>query len=1058
MEKHINLLLITLMLLFLFGFDGTDRQSALTASEQVVAESTQVEWQNPRIFEINKLPARASFFAYESTHSALAKDPGNSSFIKSLNGPWQFNWVKKPSQRPVNFFKTDFNASTFVTIQVPGNWERQGFGTPHYKNIDYAFPANQPIIPTDYNPVGSYLKEFSIPENWQGRKVFIELGAVNSAFYIWVNGKKVGYSQGSKLPAEFDITNFVSAGENKVALEVYRWSDGSYLEDQDGWSLSGLERDIFVYSTPQLHVKDFTVVADLDENYQHGLFNLEIDLALDDTLTQGATLTVSLLEGNNVIFSDQQKVKDSGGASFAKSIKNIQHWSAESPYLYTLLIELKDRKKNTLQAISQDVGFRNLKMSNGQFLVNGKAVTIRGVNRVEHHPTGGRTLTKASMEKDIELMKQLNINAVRTAHFPNDPYWYQLANKYGLYILDEANIESHHYMDKGNNAKNQAAHQLGYQAEWQGAHLARISRMVARDKNQPSIILWSLGNEAGLGPAFEKASQWIKTNDPTRPVTYGGWPGSKEHTVVDYVDIYTPMYDDIWQMKDYVSNHPKQPMIQAEYVHAMGNSLGNLDEYWQLIYAEPQLQGGFIWDWVDQLFLENNENGDNYWAYGGDYGDGDNDGSFVANGIVQADRTLNPHAYQVRKVYQPVHFSLPDQASNKIEIINRYNFVDFSHLNFSYEILENGIIIDTGLLATPSIAPGTSGTMLLPINNLHKKLNKEYIVNISAMQNNPVNAMLPKGIKIAWQQFVLTNPKQVQLTKQKNSTIKTQNKADLLLSSDSFSLSFSKINGELTSLRYGNTDIIDQGLTPNFWRVPTDNDKGWGTQKKLALWNQASLQQKLKSFDSQILTNGEVKVTTVVTLAENLADYTTTYLINEQGKISVQGAIKLTKENLPLMPRFGMHMQLASSFNDLTWYGRGPHENYIDRNSGAAIGIYQDIVSKQLHDYSRPQETGNHTDVRWLTLTNAQGAGIKVASDKLINFTAVPIAKLDLYDFSKLPKHSADVVLKDVTTLRIDWKQMGLGSDDSWGAKPHKQYLIPADNYSYHFSIEPVIK
>jgi len=1065
MKKNIQLLFIALIPLYISGCDTNDSQTKVTALETTstdLSRDTSVDWENPEVIEINRLAARATFTAYETIALAKAEDKTASEFVLSLNGLWQFNWVKSPNDRPLTFWKKGFDASSWGSIKVPGNWERQGHGTQIYANVDYAFPANQPYIPHDNNPVGSYLKTFDVPSTWEGRKVFIELGAVNSAFYIWVNGKKVGYSQDSKLPAEFDITEFVTVGENSVALEVYRWSDGSYLEDQDGWSLSGIERDVIVYSTPKLHIKDFTLVADLDATYTDGIFELAIDLGIDEKLTSGAHLTATLNDGKKAIFTESKKLSSTEkSVKFTSKVNDVAKWSAESPKLYNLIIELHNQEGELLQVISQDVGFRNLKMQGGQFIVNGKPITIRGVNRVEHHMTGGRTITKADMVKDIELMKELNINAVRTAHFPNDPYWYQLTNEYGLYVLDEANIESHYYMRKGKKAKNKPAHQLGFKPEYEAAHLARITRMVERDKNQPSIILWSMGNEAGLGPSFEKGSQWLKANDPTRPVTYGGHEGNPGHTVIDYVDIYTPMYDDIWQMEDFLVKYPNIPMIQAEYAHAMGNSLGNLDEYWQLIYSEERLQGGFVWDWVDQTFLEVNEQGDEYWAFGGDYNESivEKNGSFLANGVIQPDRTLNPHAYQLQKIYQPMQFTLMDEITGTVELLNRYDYISLDHLRFSYHIFEDGKQLSQGKLAIPTVAAGDKTIIALPFNKIVKKPGAEYTVTINAVQNIAGNPMLPEGKRIAWEQFVLSNAKKAPTVIVNGKVAVEQNDSNIILKTNDTVITFDKTSGELSNYQHQGTSLVDSGLSPNFWRIPTDNDKGWefkGSPKLLKVWNKASLQQQLKSIDVKSLDNGQVVVTTVTRLADNIADFTTRYTVNAKGAIEVNAAISLTKQNLPVMPRFGMHMQLPGSFKQVNWYGRGPEENYIDRKSGYAIGLYSSAVADTFHDYARPQETGNHTDVRWLSVINDKGQGLKVTAKDTIEFSALPLEKTDLFDLNSIPDHSAEVTKKDATTLRIDWKQMGVAGDDSWYSKPHKQYLIPASNYSYQFTIEPL--
>jgi len=1091
-----NLLLVSGVVAGLFGCGHEQVQEE---AAEVSVKTSKVDWENPEIFEINKLPARASFFAYENTNLAKQGDKSASNNFLSLNGTWKFNWVDKPDSRPFDFYKTDFDVSQWHDITVPGNVERQGFGTPHYMNIDYVFPADQPNIPHSYNPVSSYVRHIELPEHWQGQQVTIHFGAVNAAMYLWVNGTKIGYSQGSKLPAEFNITDHLIAGENKIAVEVYRWSDGSYLEDQDGWSLSGIERDVYLYATPQDHIKDYSISSALVNNFKDGQLDINVDLAIGQlALKQGQqmTLAVKLFDNKKEIYSDKKSFEPkqhlnqdenakSKTIAFSSSIKSVAAWSAETPKLYQLELTLLNNADEVQQVVRQKVGFRTLTIKNGLFLVNGKAVTIRGVNRVEHHAIGGRTLTKASMEKDIKLMKQLNINAVRTAHFPNEPYWYDLADQYGIYVMNEANIESHKYMQIGNQPdqrqqiddkavstkakkktfnreESQHKHHLAYKPEWQAAHLARVARMVERDKNHPSIILWSLGNEAGLGDAFDKSAQWIKENDESRPVTYGGWGTRTGHFILDYSEIYTPMYDSIEELADYANSNQERPLIMAEYAHAMGNSVGNLDKYWQVIYQHEQLQGGFIWDWVDQTFLETNENGDKFWGYGGDYNDGDNNKNFLANGLIQPDRTLNPHAHEVRKIYQPVEFSYFDQISFKVTLNNRYDFVDLSHLDFSWQLEENGRVMAKGKLKTPNIEAGQQGLIELPLQNFKQKPGSEYFVTITATENTGSNMLLPKGHVIAWHQFLLLNnngkvqTKKVDKNKVSAEISFTETAKILNISSKNVAIRFDKSSGLLSQYQVNHVELIDQGLSGNFWRAVTDNDKGWGVHYKLNVWQDASTKQVLESIAAEQVNKSRVAITTVHNLAEGVAQLTTQYVVLASGQIEIATKLTPLKENLPLLPRVGMHMQVTKAFQQLEWFGRGPLSSYSDRKTSMAVGIYQSQVAEQLHDYARPQESGNKSDVRWLTLKDTQGNGLKISSAVPLNVTAVPLNKFDLYNLEEAPRHSAAVPLSDSTTLRIDMLQMGVGGDNSWGAMPHDEFLIPAKEYQFNFTLTPL--
>lgn len=1072
------------MMMLLLGLGlltGCVYEQALVNDGNNKSKTNSVDWENPEIFAINKLPARANFFAYESIDLAIKGELANSTRFLSLNGQWQFNWVDKPAERPVDFFRTNFDTSQWKSITVPGNVERQGYGIPHYMNIEYVFPVNQPHIPHDYNPVSSYVKHIELPENWKGQQIFIHLGAVNSAMYIWVNGKKVGYSQGSKLPAEFDITNFVKKGANKIALEVYRWSDGSYLEDQDGWSLSGLERDVYLFSTPKIRIEDFTVTSSLGDSYQQGIFGAEVDIKRHANVQSVASVKAELFDGEKVLLEQTQAVtEENSAASFKQPIANVKQWSAEQPNLYQLHLQLLNKQGEVIQAIATQVGFRRIEMKDGLFLVNGQAIKLRGVNRVEHHPEGGRTLTRELMLKDIQLMKQNNINAVRTAHFPNDSYFYELADQYGLYVLNEANIESHKYMQIGNQpeqrqqiddvnveiktkdfdrAANQRKHHLGFKTEWEAAHIDRIQRMVERDKNHPSVILWSLGNEAGLGRAFEKSAQWIKKNDASRPVTYGGWGTQDGHTVVDFSEIYTPMYDSIWELTDYVQSNPDRPLIMAEYAHAMGNSVGNLNKYWDVIYSYKQLQGGFIWDWVDQTFAEVNKDGKPYWAYGGDFGEKKSNTNFLANGLIQPDRTPNPHLFEVKKIYQPVCFTDFDVKSGQFKVINRYAFNDLSHLNFNWKVTKNGKELVKGQLAELTVLAGQSQQVKVDLSQLAISTSAEYDLTIEAHAKDGFHPLLKQNHKVAWQQFSITSPQFDAINISNESELSVKQDVDSIeISGKEFSLVFDKISGVISSYKVNGTEIFKQGFSGDFWRLPTDNDKGWGLQSVAKVWRLATQEQTLTNISLEKISDSQVKVITDFSLANGVADLSLSYSVSANGQITIDSVFTPLNEKLPVMPRVGLHAEFKGEFNQINWFGRGPHENYADRKESAAVGIYQSSVDKQVHDYARPQESGTKSDIRWVSITNQSGIGLYFTSDKLFTFSAVPLAKLDLYKSQEQSKHSSDVEFKDITTLKLDYLHMGVGGDNSWGAKPHKEFMIPAKAYHYSFTLKPVVK
>lgn len=1026
-----------------------------------VPEAAKNNWENPTVFEINKEPARASFFAYENTELAELGEPNRSANFKSLNGEWRFHWVPTPAERPLDFWKPSFDSRSWGSITVPGNWELNGYGVAHYINIPYAFPAQQPNIPHDYNPVGSYLKTFTLPENWENQRVFIHFGAVSSAMYVWVNGQKVGYSQGSRLPAEFDISRYLKTGENRIALEVYRWSDGSYLEDQDQWSLSGIERDVYLYRAPKTHIRDFTVTSNLDQSYQNGIFGLSLDITSRTAAAVPARVEVSVKDGDRTVFETSRDVKvfDGDTIDFAGEIPAVQPWSAETPKLYTL--NLSAELDGNVQVIQQAIGFRNIRMEDGLFMVNGKAVTIRGVNRHEHDPYTGNVLTLESMIKDIELMKQLNINAVRTAHYPNDPRWYELTDKYGLYVMDEANIESHEYMELGNTKVDgkfqQQTHHLGYQPEWEAAHISRVSRMVERDKNHPSIVFWSLGNEAGLGPAFEKAAQWIRDNDPTRPVTYGGWGTKDGHSDLDYVDIYTPMYDFIWELEDWASETRSQPLIQAEYAHAMGNSLGNFQEYWDVIYANPQLQGGFVWDWVDQTLATTNEEGIEIFAYGDYFGESPRQDSdnFLANGIVQADRSLNPHAHELKKVYQPLSFSAIDLSKGRFQVWNHHDFINANQYNLSWVLHENGLQVATGKIAPVTAKPHSKKLFSVDVPRL--KANAEYHLTIEARARKGLVPLIDDSWVIAWDQFQLQEgvaSKQAMIDS--NSIELVESEQHITISNTNFTVRFDKATGVIGQYQVAGADYVEQGLMANLGRVATDNDFNSAEKEGFRAWSLASKQQQLTKLSTAPKTDGSIVVKTEHILADDMASVATSYRLFGNGEIVVGTTIKTLKEDLPAIPRIGMKMILVRDYKHMQWFGRGPHENYSDRNSSAAIALYESHVDEQYHDYSRPQETGNKTDVRWMSLANAKGQGLLVVGEQLLSMTALSVLDEDMENDRTTHIHGQEVLPRDLVNLNIDLRQMGVGGDNSWGATALPQYLIEPSEYRYSFRLVPV--
>lgn len=1038
---------------------------AAPASDRAPATTVKVEqrpeWENPLVNGINRLPMRTSFFAYENPGLAEAGDPAKSTRFLSLNGQWSFHWSRAPKLRPTGFEQPGFDVSKWSKVAVPGNWELQGFDIPHYVNIEYVFPANQPYLPEDYNPVGSYRRDMALPAGWSGQQVILHFGAVQSAYYVWVNGKLAGYSEDSRLPAEFDVTKLLQPGRNTIAVEVYRFADGSYLEDQDMWSMSGIFRDVYMYARPQAHVADLRFNAGLADDFATGTLGIEVAIS-QAAAKAGMSVEARLMDGARTVWSAQQPARGAA-ARFNASLPGIKPWSAETPNLYPLEVTLRDRKGQLVEVIRRQAGFRTAAMIDGLFTINGKPVKIRGVNRHEHDPQTGHAITREGMEQDVRLMKQLNINAVRTAHYPNDPYFYELADKYGLYLMDEANIESHEYMQMGDQAKppkTRADYQLGFKPEWELAHLERVERMVQRDRNHPSIVMWSLGNEAGIGPTFEKAAQRLRALDATRPVTYGGYGTVDGHAVLPYSDIYTPMYDSVAEMLDYAKSSHPQPMIQAEYAHAMGNSLGNFKEYWDAIYANPRLQGGFIWDWVDQTLYKTDEKGRRFFAYGGDFGpsprpDSDN---FLANGIVQSDRTLNPHAWEMKKVYQPMAFTLDTDGS--VVVTNRHAFIDLSGFDFRWRLEADGIAVASGALPSMTVAPGATGTIALPAEALAKDGKSERYLTIEATAKAGTIPLVDQGALIAWEQFELDRPVQAVATVVKGKAkISSKPNSLTVTTANGAKLAFDPATGQLTGWIVGGHNLLLTGLTPNLWRAPTDNDAGgnW-LLRTSSIWKRATAERMLESF-THSAKDGFVTVSSRYVMGDGTATFKIDHVIAADGAVEVHGSFLPGKSGLPIIPRIGMNLQLPGSFNRLEWFGRGPNENYWDRKYGAAVGRYRSTVAEQYHDYSRPQETGNKTDVRWFALRDADGNGMAFVADGLLGFSALPMLQSDLdHDRSaKAPnRHGGLVDFRDLVSVNVDYRQMGVGGINSWGALPLPQYRIPALEYSWRFRMAPL--
>jgi beta-galactosidase len=1016
------------------------------------------DWEDPSVFGRNREAPHCTYITYADEESALENHPKESPFYKSLNGVWKFNWVRKPSERPEGFFKEEYEVDHWADINVPGNWELQGFGVPIYTDTDYPFPADPPHIPHDYNPVGSYRSSFTIPDAWTDRQVFLHFGGVKSAMYVWVNGKEVGYSQGSKTPAEFNITHYVRKGKNALAVEVYRWSDGAYLEDQDYWKVSGIERGVYLFATPQVHIRDFFVKAGLDKMYSDGI--LSVDVCIRSHLSKGVTssqIKMVLLDGDRkpmfqpLVKGLKLEAKEEKVLHFERTVKTPAQWTAETPHLYSLVLSLLDESGTATEVVSCKVGFRNVEIKDGLLQVNGVPITIKGVNRHEHEPETGRVVSEEYMMKDIQLMKQFNINAVRTSHYPNVPRWYELCDLYGLYVIDEVNIESH-------GMGYDPDRTLGNDPAWKEAHLDRTIRMVERDKNHPTIIIWSLGNEAGDGVNFEETYAWIKKRDPSRPVQYEQ-ADTKPHT-----DIICPMYRTIRHLKEYLRRGLDRPIILCEYAHAMGNSVGNLQDYWDFFDLHQPLQGGFIWDWVDQGILQKTEDGEEFWAYGGDFGPPGSlsDKNFCINGLVFPDRKIHPHIWEVKKVYQYIKVKPIDLKQGKIEIFNRYDFKSLDGVALQWAVMGDDQRIADGVIDLSDIPPHSSRVLTIPLPRIRPGAGMEYFLNLS-FQTESDTPLIAKGYEIAWEQFQMpiSSPKIVADVSTFAPLEFKETESEALIEGKDFMIVFDKKVGEMASWTYRGKEFLKKGPVPHFWRAPTDNDFGGDMPARLGIWRDAGKNRIVESFHITRVNPNLIQIKVTFTIPAGESKWFTVYDIHGSGDVVLSNTFMPGHDRLPEIPRVGMTMILNGDFENISWFGRGPHENYWDRKTGAPVGVYEGKVIDQYHPYIRPQENGNKTDVRWISLTNTEGMGFLAAGEP---YLSVSVHHFLNEDFDpgpqKAQRHTYHIKRRDLVTLNLDHKQMGVGGDTSWGerARPHPEYtLFPNRTYSYSLRLRPFL-
>ncbi len=1031
---------------------------ALLLSASLYAQ-TFTEWQDPAVNEVNRLEMRSSFFAYESEDAAL-KGKKESERYLSLDGTWDFLWVENSDQRPTDFYRLDYNAAGWGRMPVPGMWEKNGYGDPLYVNVGYAwreqFKNNPPYVPVENNHVGTYRRWIEVPQSWNGEQIIAHFGAVTSNMYLWINGKFVGYSEDSKLAAEFDVTKFIKPGRNLVAMQVFRWCDGTYLEDQDFFRFAGISRSCYLYSRERRHIDDVRLTASLSENYSRGKLDVELKLP---SQAKGCTVSAILTDASGRELASKEIKCSSSNESITLDAGAVQAWSAEIPTLYNLAISLKDKSGLTIETIPFKTAFREVKIENAQLLVNGKPILIKGANRHEMDPDYGYVVSEESMIRDIKIMKENNFNAVRTCHYPNNPRWYELCDEYGLYVVAEANIESHgmgvHYNpDLPGLAKNES---------YTKAHLERNERNVKAYINHPSIIIWSLGNEANDGKNFAECYKWVKGHDSTRPVQY---EGTIHFDGAPNTDIICPMYWDYWTCESFCERNPDRPLIQCEYAHAMGNSMGGFKEYWDLIRKYPNYQGGFIWDFVDQSQRKTGKDGVMVYGYGGDWNPYDaSDINFCDNGLISPDRVPNPHMHEVAYQQQNIWSSLGEDRKS-VEIFNEFFFRTLDNYYMVWELLCDGTAVESGIIYDLKLAPQSRKSVMIPYSELPAK--GEIVLNLS-YRTKKAESLVKPGHLAAYQQFTLRGREELSATLEVQKSmvdrhnsageivVKDNDRNYLIVKSPEMQLDFSRRSGLITRYKVKGREMIQEGssITPNFWRAPTDNDFGAGLNRKMRVWENPGLQLTSldwKSEDGVVCVKAEYKLEKI-----NEGRLFLEYQLNAEGEMIINQYLKLSDKSTPNMMRFGLRMLMPARYEHIDYYGRGPWENYPDRRSGALLGRYEQTVDEQFYPYIRPQETGLKSDVRRWSQKDISGRGFEITGAVPFYASALNYSQEALDEgWEKKQGHSPEVQKTDGVWLCIDGAHFGLGCIDSWSQLPREEYRLGVTDYSMKIKIRPL--
>ncbi|MFZ2653974.1 MAG: glycoside hydrolase family 2 TIM barrel-domain containing protein [Victivallales bacterium] len=1031
------------------------------------------DWENHLLTNRNRLDPRAFYLPYQSPEKAILGKPEIADGCISLNGQWDFHCSPTPVEAPDNFQNEKFDSAAWDKIPVPSCWQMLGYGHPHYTNVNYPFPVDPPRIPTE-NPTGCYRREFVIEDTLKDREIFLRFEGVDSAFHVWVNGKEVGFSKGSRLPAEFDITKNIRPGKNILAVKVYQWSDGSYMEDQDMWWLSGIFRAVYILARPKVHVYDFQTITNLDDKYRDAVLNFKATVKNSgDTAIKNSSLEIVLLDpvGNKVMkktisSSLELKAGETKVLEASAKVAEPEKWTAENPALYKLLITLKDSKENVLETIPVNTGFRIIEMKNGNFLVNGVRIIFRGVNRHDHHPDFGRAVPYEAMLKDVLLMKQHNINAVRTSHYPNDPRFLDLCDQYGLYVIDECDQECHGFCHINN------WDQLSKDPEWKECHADRMKRMVMRDRNRPCVIFWSLGNETQFGENHRAMAAAARELDPTRLLHY------EQDLHAEVCDVYSRMYSGVdWITAFGEGKEPlkgcnnddipvseyagKKPLVLCEYAHAMGNGPGGLKEYWEAMFKYKALQGGFIWEWIDHGIRKKTADGREFFAYGGDFGDEPNDSNFVTDGLIFPDRTPSPGLIEYKKVIEPVTVEAEDIKAGKLKVTNRYDFNGLDHLKFDYTVEEEGVQVSSGTIPTPKISAWKSKVIAVDFTKPHILPGKEYWLNIRVTLASDT-LWAKAGHEVAWAQIKIpAREKEISAPAVIIPKIScTETKTSLTISGNDCSVVFDSVRGVISNYNFSGRKIISSGPKLNFWRAPTDNDRlGWGENGQFEKkWKDAGLhwlQHRIDGFEYRKLDVSTVQVTVKSRIAPPIfsrafnCEYI--YTISGNGEMSIEGKGEPVGEWPIMIPRIGLQLAIPKDFSRVKWFGLGPGESYPDTRMAGKLGLFCKSVDELYTPYVFPQENGNRSDVRWVSFCDLRGYGFKICGMPMINFSAHYFTTMDLTE----AKHTTDLPRRDEITVNLDYRQTGIGTA-SCGPGILPQYHLKAEKFDFKVTIKPL--